>query len=55
MSSIDAVLQDIHSLTKLFCYLVIDLQPLQKTKGWQECSYIVLLQKWWEYKSLATV
>ena len=31
MGSIDAVLKDIHRLTKNFCYLVIDLQPAVKT------------------------
>ena len=31
ISSIDEVLNDIHKLTRRFCYLVIDLQPAVKT------------------------
>ena len=48
MSSIDAVLKDIHQLTKHFCYLVIDLQPAVKTLADGRNAHILLAPpEWW--------
>ena len=48
MSSIDAVLQDIHSLTKTFCYLVIDLQPaVKKLKDGRNAHILLAPSEWW--------
>ena len=48
MSSIDAVLRDIHQLTKHFCYLVIDLQPAVKTLADGRNAHILLApSEWW--------
>ena len=51
MDSIDAVLQDIKSLTKRFCYLVIDLQPAVKKLADGRNAHILLAPPdWWTYK-----
>jgi len=48
MSSIDAVLRDIHSLTNQFCYLVIDLQPAVKKLADGRNAHILLAPpEWW--------
>lgn len=48
MANIDAVLKDIHSLTKQFCYLVIDLQPAVKTLSDGRNAHILLAPpEWW--------
>ena len=48
MSSIDAVLRDIHSLTRQFCYLVIDLQPAVKQLADGRNAHILLAPpEWW--------
>ena len=48
MDSIQAVLQDIHSLTRSFCYLVIDLQPAVKTLADGRNAHILLAPpEWW--------
>jgi len=48
MSSIDAVLHDIKSLTRQFCYLVIDLQPAMKTLADGRNAHILLAPpEWW--------
>ena len=48
MSSIDAVLRDIHALTKHFCYLVIDLQPAVKKLADGRNAHILLAPpEWW--------
>lgn len=48
MDSIDAVLRDIHSLTKGFCYLVIDLQPAVKKLADGRNAHILLAPpEWW--------
>lgn len=48
MSSIDAVLRDIHYLTKGFCYLVIDLQPAVKKLADGRNAHILLAPpEWW--------
>ena len=48
MGSIDAVLKDIHSLTKGFCYLVIDLQPAVKKLADGRNAHILLAPpEWW--------
>ncbi|MCP9941952.1 class I SAM-dependent methyltransferase [Cyanobium sp. ATX 6E8] len=48
MASIDAVLRDIHALTRQFCYLVIDLQPAVKTLADGRNAHILLAPpEWW--------
>jgi len=48
MTSIDAVLRDIHALTRRFCYLVIDLQPAVKTMADGRNAHILLAPpEWW--------
>ena len=48
MQSIDAVLNDIASLTKNFCYLVIDLQPAVKILPDGRNAHILLAPcEWW--------
>jgi len=48
MRSIDAVLHDIKSLTRHFCYLVIDLQPAVKTLADGRNAHILLAPPdWW--------
>jgi len=48
MESIDAVLRDIKSLTKRFCYLVIDLQPAVKSLADGRNAHILLAPpEWW--------
>ena len=48
MSSIDAVLREIHTLTRHFCYLVIDLQPAVKTLADGRNAHILLAPpEWW--------
>lgn len=48
MSSIDAVLRDIHALTREFCYLVIDLQPAVKNLADGRNAHILLAPpEWW--------
>ena len=48
MQSIDAVLKDIDSLTKNFCYLVIDLQPAVKQLADGRNAHILLAPpEWW--------
>jgi len=48
MDSIDAVLRDIHALTRQFCYLVIDLQPAIKTLADGRNAHILLAPpEWW--------
>lgn len=48
MESIDAVLRDIQSLTKQFCYLVIDLQPAVKKLADGRNAHILLAPpEWW--------
>jgi len=48
MSSIDAVLHDIKSLTRNFCYLVIDLQPAVKNLSDGRNAHILLAPaEWW--------
>ena len=48
MSSIDAVLRDIHNLTRQFCYLVIDLQPAVKQLADGRNAHILLAPpEWW--------
>ena len=48
MRSIDAVLRDIHSLTRQFCYLVIDLQPAVKKLADGRNAHILLAPpEWW--------
>ena len=48
MESIQAVLQDIHDLTRSFCYLVIDLQPAIKTLSDGRNAHILLAPpEWW--------
>ena len=48
MASIQAVLQDIHDLTRSFCYLVIDLQPAVKTLTDGRNAHILLAPpEWW--------
>jgi len=48
MDSIDAVLRDIHALTRQFCYLVIDLQPAIKTLPDGRNAHILLAPAdWW--------
>jgi len=48
MTSIDAVLRDIKSLTRHFCYLVIDLQPAVKTLADGRNAHILLAPpEWW--------
>jgi len=48
MASIEAVLQDIKSLTRHFCYLVIDLQPAVKTLADGRNAHILLAPpEWW--------
>lgn len=48
ISSIDEVLKDIHSLTRRFCYLVIDLQPAVKKLNDGRNAHILLApQDWW--------
>lgn len=48
MDSIDAVLRDIHALTRQFCYLVIDLQPAVKTLADGRNAHILLAPpEWW--------
>lgn len=51
MGSIDAVLQDIHQLTRRFCYLVIDLQPAIKQLSDGRNAHILLAPSdWWVTK-----
>lgn len=48
MGSIDAVLREIHALTRRFCYLVIDLQPAVKTLADGRNAHILLAPpEWW--------
>ena len=48
MASIDAVLNDIFTLTNRFCYLVIDLQPAVKTMQDGRNAHILLApSEWW--------
>jgi hypothetical protein len=48
MESIDAVLRDIHALTRNFCYLVIDLQPAVKKLADGRNAHILLAPpEWW--------
>ena len=48
ITSIDEVLSDIHSLTRRFCYLVIDLQPAVKTLEDGRNAHILLAPTdWW--------
>jgi len=48
ISSIDMVLQDIRSLTRHFCYLVIDLQPAVKRLPDGRNAHILLAPpEWW--------
>ena len=48
MSSIDAVLKDIHRLTKRFCYVVVDLQPAVKKLADGRNAHILLAPyEWW--------
>ena len=48
ISSIDEVLNDIHKLTRRFCYLVIDLQPAVKTLSDGRNAHILLAPTdWW--------
>jgi hypothetical protein len=48
MSDIDAVLRDIKSLTRQFCYLVIDLQPAVKRLADGRNAHILLAPpEWW--------
>ena len=48
ISSIDEVLKDIRSLTRRFCYLVIDLQPAVKKLNDGRNAHILLApQDWW--------
>ncbi|MCB4411496.1 methyltransferase domain-containing protein [Synechococcus sp. MU1611] len=48
MESIDAVLRDIHSLTKIFCYLVIDLQPaVKKMQDGRNAHILLAPPEWW--------
>ena len=48
MDSIDAVLLEIHALTRQFCYLVIDLQPAVKTLADGRNAHILLAPpEWW--------
>ena len=48
MSSIGAVLNDIHTLTNQFCYLVIDLQPAVKKLADGRNAHILLAPpEWW--------
>lgn len=48
MRCIDAVLKDIHQLTKHFCYVVIDLQPAVKTLADGRNAHILLAPpEWW--------
>ncbi|MDA9638942.1 class I SAM-dependent methyltransferase [Synechococcus sp. AH-779-G23] len=51
ISSIDAVLQDIHKLTRNFCYLVVDLQPAVKKLADGRNAHILLAPPdWWVTK-----
>lgn len=48
MNSLDAVLREIHQLTRQFCYLVIDLQPAKKTLADGRNAHILLAPpEWW--------
>jgi len=48
MGSIEAVLREIHALTRQFCYLVIDLQPAVKTLADGRNAHILLAPpEWW--------
>ena len=48
MASIDAVLREIHALTRQFCYLVIDLQPAVKSLADGRNAHILLAPpEWW--------
>ena len=48
IASIDAVLREIHALTRQFCYLVIDLQPAVKTLADGRNAHILLAPpEWW--------
>ena len=48
MDSIDAVLREVHGLTRRFCYLVIDLQPAVKTLADGRNAHILLAPpEWW--------
>lgn len=48
LDSIDAVLRDIHALTKNLCYIVIDLQPAVKTLADGRNAHILLAPaEWW--------
>ena len=48
LASIDAVLRDIYTLTRRFCYLVIDLQPAVKTLADGRNAHILLApSEWW--------
>ena len=48
IASIDAILQDIKSLTKLFCYVVVDLQPAVKRLSNGSNAHILLAPpEWW--------
>ena len=51
LGSIDAVIDDIASLTKNFCYIVIDVQPAVKTLADGRNAHILLApQDWWLQK-----
>ena len=48
IGSIDAVLKDIQSLTKSFCYVVIDLQPAVKRLADGRNAHVLLAPpEWW--------
>ena len=48
IDSLDAILQDIKSLTKLFCFVAIDLQPAVKTLSNGRNAHILLAPaQWW--------
>lgn len=48
IGSIEAVLHDLHALTRSFCYLVIDLQPAVKTLADGRNAHILLAPpEWW--------
>jgi hypothetical protein len=48
IASIDAVLRDIHALTRQFCFLAIDLQPAVKTLADGRNAHILLAPpEWW--------
>ena len=51
LSSIDAVISEIKSLTRKFCYIVVDLQPAVKTLSDGRNAHILLAPPdWWTGK-----